>query len=318
MSDGNPPTALEKARAMAESLGSVSGGAAEAIVLYGSHLLQAQPDRHSALDLLVVVSDYRAFYQALHSAGEIHRSVRIMTALSRVLPPNVIAYTPGEGERGVAKCLVVSRAHLAAGLGERPKDHFLLGRLVQKVAIVWAAGPDQAAAMERALEKARASVLTWIGPYLDERFDAEGVGRRILEVCYRGELRPEARDRASTIFETQREHFREGLAPVLEAAAEAGVLARVEDGYRLVRPVPDSERRRWDRYFRRSKVRATARWFKHVITFDNWLPYVHRKAERRLGTTIELTRLERRWPLIFLWPKAYRAVFIRPDREGGA
>lgn len=317
MSDATPLSARETARALAESLAATSRGTVEAILLYGSHLLQAHPDRHSALDLMVVVSDYRAFYEALHAAGEIHRSLWIMTALSRVLPPNVIAYTPGEGEHGVAKCLVVSRPHLNQALAERPKDHFLLGRLVQKVAVVWAAGRDQAAEMERALDRARAGVLTWIGPYLDECFDAEAVGRRILEVCYRGELRPEARDRASTIFEAQREHFRDRLLPVLEAAAEAGDLVRVEGGYRFARPLPRSERRRWDRHFRRSKIRATARWFKHVITFDNWLPYVHRKAERRLGTKIELTPLERRWPFIFLWPKFYRAIFVRTDREGG-
>ena len=65
----------------------------------------------------------------------------------------------------------------------------------------------------------------------------------------------------------------------------------------------------------RSKVRATLRWLKHVVTFDNWLPYVHRKAERRLGTTIELTRLERALPLIFLWPRVVRVLFTRPDQE---
>ncbi len=315
---GKVPSTRATARALAESLAATATGTVEVIVLYGSHLLQADPDRHSALDLMVVVSDYRAFYEALRAAGEIRRSVWIMTALSRVLPPNVIAYTPLEGARGVAKCLVVSRPHLTAALGPRPKDHFLLGRLVQKVAIVWAAGSDQAASLEAALEQAREGVLRWIGPYLDPVFDAESVGRRILEVCYRGELRPEARDRASTIFDTQREHFRERLHPVLEAAAEAGVLSRTGGGYRFASPLPSSERRRWDRHFRRSKVRATARWFKHVITFDNWLPYVHRKAERRLGTKIELTDLERRWPLIFLWPKVYRSVFVRPDREDRA
>ena len=87
---------------------------------------------------------------------------------------------------------------------------------------------------------------------------------------------------------------------------------------RFAVPPPRSERRLWDRHFRRSKVRATARWLKHVVTFDNWLPYVHRKAERRLGITIALTPLERRWPLVFLWPRVFRVFFTRPDREGPA
>jgi hypothetical protein len=309
---------LASAGMMAKALARASGGSVRAVVLYGSHLLGARPDRNSALDFVVVVSDYRAFYRALRDAGELHRSVWVMTALAGVLPPNVIAFTPGEGSGGIAKCLIVSGEHLRAALAPRPKDHFLLGRLIQKVAVVWAAGAEEATALDDAVDGARRGVLSWIGSYLDEPFDAGAVGRRILEVCYRGELRPEARDRSSTVFEAQREHFRSYLDPVLRNAAQDGHLVEVPGGYRFATPWPPSERRRWDRHFLRSKVRATARWLKHVVTFDNWLPYVHRKAERRLGTTIVLTPLERRWPLVFLWPRVVRVFFTRPDREDPA
>jgi hypothetical protein len=69
------------------------------------------------------------------------------------------------------------------------------------------------------------------------------------------------------------------------------------------------------RYFRRSKARATLRWLKHVVTFSNWLPYVVRKVERHTGRTIELTTLERKLPLIFLWPRAIHVLVTRPRRE---
>jgi len=285
------------------------------VLLYGSHLLGARPDKNSALDFVVVVSDYRSFYAALHRAGESHRPVWLMTALSRVLPPNVIAYTPGDGALGIAKCLVVSKAHLVEAIGPRPRDHFLLGRLVQRVAVVWSADRAEADWLEDGLARARAGVLAWVGPFLEGPFDAETLGRRLLEVCYRGELRPEAKDRSATIFETQREHFQARLAPVLDQAAEAGTLVPSDRRYVFATLPPPRERRRWSWHFRRSKVRATLRWFKHMVTFDNWLPYVHRKAERRLGTTIELTPLERRWPLLFLWPRAIRVLLRRPDRE---
>ena len=61
-------------------------------------------------------------------------------------------------------------------------------------------------------------------------------------------------------------------------------------------------------YFIRSKIRVTARWAKHVVTFNDWLTYVKRKAERRTGLTIELTPAEERWPLILLWPKAIKVL----------
>ena len=58
-------------------------------------------------------------------------------------------------------------------------------------------------------------------------------------------------------------------------------------------------------YFITSKVRATTRWFKYMITFDGWLDYIQRKIERRAGFEVEIEERERRWPLIFLWPKLF-------------
>lgn len=303
------------ARDLAARLATASGDSVHAVLLYGSHLLGARPDKHSALDFVVVVGDYRPFYEALHRAGEIHRPDWLMVGLSTVLPPNVIAFTPEEGDAGIAKCLIVSTGDLEVALGPSPVDHFLLARLVQRVALVWSADAVRAAWLEEQLAGARARVLDWVGPFLDETFDAEAVGRRLLELCYRGEFRPEARNRADAVFENQREHFRERLTPVLEAALEEGTLERTPEGFRFTTPPPASARRRWRRHFFRSKFRVTARWVKHVFTFDNWLPYITRKVERRMGVKVELTRLERRMPLIFLWPRVIRVLLTRPDRE---
>jgi hypothetical protein len=169
--------------------------------------------------------------------------------------------------------------------------------------------------VEEQLDGARGRVLDWLAPYLDRTFDAESAGRRLLEVCYRGEFRPEARNRADTIFEMQRTHFQEHLGAVLDRQVDAGWLQRVDGGYRLAQPVPLRIRGRWRRHFQRSKVRVTARWLKHVTTFDNWLPYIVRKVERRTGMKIELTRWERRIPIVFLWPRVVRVLLARPERE---
>lgn len=323
MTDGLAPAApsggaLEAATELAASLAAASAGTVRGILLYGSHLHGARPDAHSALDFVVVVSGYRPFYEAMHRAGEIHRPVWMMSWLAGVLPPNVIAFAPDDGAAGIAKCLVVSGEDLETALGPAPRDHFLLGRLVQRIAVIWAANDGDAAWLEARLADARGGVLDWVGPYLAEPFDAESLGRRLLEVCYKGEVRPEARDRSAKIFETQREHFARTLAPVLERAERTGRCVVGPDGYRFVTAPTPAEGRRWRRHFTRSKVRATLRWFKHMFTFDNWLPYVQRKVERRLGKPVRLTRLERRWPLIFLWPRALRVLLTRPDREGKA
>lgn len=320
MSEAPPNEAVravvEHAREMAERMAAAADGSMQAVILYGSHLLGASPDRHSALDFVVVVDDYRRFYRGLRAAGEMHRPTWLMTTMARVLPPNVIAFTPEDGEAGVAKCLVIDRDDFATALGERPRDHFLLARMVQRVAVIWGAAPEHEAWVEERLDGARGHVLDWLSPWLEgETFDAAAAGRRLLEVCYRGEFRPEARNRADTIFQMQRGHFEERLGPVLEREADAGRLVRVEGGYRLAEPVSRRVRGRWRRHFRRSKARVTARWLKHITTFDNWLPYITRKVERRTGMKMELTRWERRLPLIFLWPRVFRVLLARPERE---
>lgn len=305
------PDALE----LAERLVADADGSVRSVLLYGSRLQKTNPDRHSALDFVVLVGDYRRFYEGLAASRELHRPTGVMTALAHVLPPNVIAYAPEEGTVGIAKCLVVDAPHLSRALGAEPPDHFLLGRLVQKVGYVWSASDADEAFVRDRIAEAHAGVLAWMAPYLDEPVDAAGLGRRLLEVCYRGEIRPESRSRADRVFEAQEEHFRVALEPALRRAVEEGSMVSTDAGYRLRAPVPPAERRRWRWHFIRSKTRTTLRWFKHIVTFANWLPYVQRKVERHTGRSIQLTTLERKLPIVFLWPRAIHVLLTRPRRE---
>ncbi|MEQ1857704.1 MAG: hypothetical protein ABL963_14720 [Longimicrobiales bacterium] len=309
MSDPSP------AQSLADRLAATAAGSVRVVLLYGSQLSGARPDRHSAFDFVVIVHDYGAFHRALADAHELHRPVWLMSALAGVLPPNTMAFAPDAGHLGIAKCLVVSGEHFARGLGPAAPDHFFVGRMVQRVRTLWSASPADEHWVEQRLGESRAGVLTWMLPYLDEPVDAAGLGRRLLEVCYQGELRPEAADRAHRIFDTQVEHFRAIFPPVLEAGVVSGSLAREGERFRPAQPASPALRRRWARYFRRSKTRATLRWFKHMVTFANWLPYVVQKVERHTGRNIELTRLEKALPIIFLWPRAIHVLLTRPRRE---
>lgn len=313
--DRDPSEPSEHVSRLVHQLLEISGGSVCAILLYGSHLHRTNPDRHSAVDFVVVVDGYEPYYSALASAGELHRPISLMTALSRRLPPNVLAFAPDDGKAGVAKYLLISRADFERALGPTPRDHFLLARLVQRVAVVWTRGGEEAEWVEAQLATAYGGVLEWVAPYLDEPVDAESLGRRIIEVCYAGELRPESAGRAGRVFEAQAEHFRTVLASTLDAAVADGTMRRVGDRYALVRPVDEKQRRRVRRYFQWSKARTTARWLKHTVTFVNWLPYIVKKVERHSGRSIELTTLERRLPLVFLWPRVIHVLLTRPRRE---
>lgn len=304
------------ARELAERLVADTGSSVRVVLLYGSRLHGSNPDRHSALDFVVVVDDYETFYSGLAEADELHRPVALMNQLARILPPNVIAFTPEDGHAGIAKCLIVSKEHLARALGPNPPDHFLLGRLVQRIGAVWSASPEDERWVLGQLAGAHRRVLDWMAPYLTGPVDAAGLGRRLLEVCYRGEIRPESRGRADRIFQPQADHFRVALTPALEAAVERGTMVALDDGrYALAKPPSARQRRRWRSHFRRSKVRTTLRWLKHIVTFANWLPYVQRKVERHTGRPIRLTKLERALPLVFLWPRAVYVLLTRPRRE---
>ncbi len=300
---------------LATALVGVSDSSVHVILLYGSHLTDASPDRHSAFDFIVVVDDYASFYSALSDADELHRPPWLMTRMAQMLAPNVIVFAPDEGSAGIAKCVIVSRDHLASALGPRPPDHFLLGRMVQRMGNVYAASPKDEEWIDAQLAGARSRVLEWMLPYMNAPVDAAGFGRRLLEVCYQGELRPESRGRSDRVYDAQADHFREQFRSVLVRGEEEGTLLRDGEHFVLAAPVPDRIRRRWRSHFRRSKVRATLRWFKHTITFANWLPYVVRKVERHTGRPVHLTALERKLPLIFLWPRAIKVLLTRPPRE---
>ena len=307
-----------EAENLAEQLATQGGGSVQLVLLYGSRLLKTGPDRHSAFDFVVVVDDYRAFYQGLANCRQLGRPVAMMSWLARILAPNVIAYAPASGSLGVAKCVVVSKKDFEHGLGPSPVDHFLLGRLVQRTEIVWAQSPTEVSWVSGVIEGAHGRVLEWMAPYLSGDFSLEDVGRRLLEVCYQGEWRPESEGRAGKVFRAQAGHFSRALDAGMKAASASGtVLGTTEGRYKLAAPASVAVRRRWRRHFSRSKRRATMRWLKHTVTFAKWLPYVVRKAERHTGRSMKLTPLEEKMPLIFLWPRLLHFILTKRKRGAG-
>ena len=308
----------EPARLLTHSLVAGTGTRFRAVLLYGSHLLGAAPDRYSAHDLVVVVEDYLRTYQELRRRGFTHRPPRLMASLAWLLPPNVIAFSP-EGAGGpIAKCLIISARDFERELSARSRDHFMISRMIQEVGVLYVRDAAAERWLDERLEAARKTVLDWAAPYVATPFTAESLTREMIAICYRGEIRPESGSRAGSVFEAQRAYLVETYGKLLADAIGEGHVVREGRGYRSVRrPGPMARLRRWV-YFNFSKVRVTARWIKHVLTFENWLPYVVRKVERRTGMSVELTAIETRLPLIFLWPRLLRVLRNRPTEEATA
>jgi hypothetical protein len=301
---------------LAAGLHQRGGDSLAAVVFFGSRKSQANPDAWSAYDFFVIVRGYRAFYASLRAQGALRRPAWLVAALNAVLPPNQVGITMtlSDGRGARAKCAVVSVGAFVEETSHRRHDHFFLGRLCQQTEIAMAADGARREQVVDALAGAHALTYHWVRPWLPARFDVAEYCQTMLRVSFGAEIRPEPSDRARALWEAQQDYLRPVYGVLLQELRASGALVEPEPGvFSVARPATRIERLRLSAYFAWSKVRATVRWAKYVVTFDDWLEFIVRKARRHSGEDIELTARERRMPLVFLWPRVFR-YFRHKDR----
>jgi hypothetical protein len=288
-------------------------GSLGAAIFFGSRSSGVATNTNSAYDLMLVCEEPRRFYQAMSRAGLLHRSPALLGLLDRVLPPTQIRLVR---ETWLVKASVLSRAALERATSTRRRDQFIAGRLFQDVHVVWAANADMADRVAAAIASARRVTLDWAALDLPPTFGASDYLRQLFRTSFRFEVRPENRGRADALSAAQAVRLEPIFEEVLRSLAAEGRLRLAGEGrYALAVPVPTGEARRRRLFMEWSRIRATTRWPKHAVTFDGWLDYIVRKAERHSGETIVLTPLERRFPFIFLWPRALK--FLARQRGKG-
>jgi hypothetical protein len=298
---------------LARGLARVGGPSVRGVVFFGSRRSGARTDAWSAHDLFVATGPYRDFYASLAAAGQTRRPAALHAVLNALMPPSQLAFAL-EQEAGPslhAKCAVIRLDSLERETSERRHDHFCIGRLFQPTAILYASEPADRERLQRALERALSLTYAWVRPWLPEPFDPESYGLTALRVSLGGEIRPEPTSRAQALWQAQREEMLPRLAALLNRLHDQGELEQVAGGYALRRPATRSETLRLRVYFAWSKLRATLRWAKYMLTFEGWLAYIVRKVQRHAGAELALSERERRWPLVFLWPKLLRYWFRR-------
>ena len=298
---------------MLEAVATAADGTLGAAVFFGSRSSGVATTSSSAYDLMLVCEDPGKFYRAVHQAGLLKRSPGLLSALDPFLPPTQVRLAR---EPWLVKASAVSLSALERATSTSRKDQFLAGRLFQDVHVVWARSPEFASRVGAAVDSARKVTLNWAAPDLPDRFDAAAYVRQLFRTSFRFEVRPETKGRADALYQAQAERLVPAFESVLDVLAEGGRLRRNGDGtFSLAEPVSASDRVRRRAFLEWSRVRATARWPKHAVTFDGWLEYIIKKAERHSGETIVLTPLERRLPFLFLWPRVFR--FLRRQRGKG-
>jgi hypothetical protein len=305
---------------VAASVAKAGGASVAALVFFGSRKTRARTDEYSAYDFFLLTHDHSSLYQSLVASGSVHRPAWLLTGLNAVLPPNVISIrpSPDAGQTWRAKCAVATVERFLRETSAARHDHFFLGRLFQPTEVVHAADQATRERVIAGVVSAQALTYEWVRPWLPSSFDVEAYCRTLLRVSLAREIRPEPKSRADALWDVQKEYLREVYGILLADLARAGELLERDGAYRLARPVTPGERLRAFAYFRWSLVRATARWAKYVVTFDDWLEYILRKARRHSGQDIVLTPRERRLPLVFLWPRVIRYLRHKDKQGRGA
>ena len=312
----------ETDEALVEAMGTLAAAAGdtlEAIVFFGSRCTgAARANAASAYDMFAVVRAYRPFYLALRAAGLIGKSPQLLALVSRWLAPTQISLRFARPELH-AKVSVIEMAAFQREVSPRRRDHFTIGRLFQPARLILARSDAAGESVLAALVSAHAETWRWARPWLPSQFDAESYGRRALELSMSWEIRPEPPGRAAALWSAQREAQTPVFAALLSDLEALGELRRVAGGepcFAPVRPATLRETFFLRVYFTVSIARATARWLKHVVSFEGWLDYIVGKASRHTGEPIQLLPRERRWPLVFLWGRVFR--YLRQKNRGGS
>jgi hypothetical protein len=313
LSEGDDPDLA----AAVDRLVAAAGESLDGLVFFGSRRTgAARANVWSAYDLFVVVPRYRPFYEAMHRAGLSGKGPRFMALISRWLPPTQYSLRL-EGSPVHFKTAVIRSDTFHRETSPRRRDHFCAGRLFQPSRILYARDDATRTALVEDLVSAHAETWTWARPWLAPTFDADEYGRNALVVSMSWEVRPEPPGRAEALWTAQKAEQVPVFEALLRSLGERGEVVEAGDPGRwsLSHPVSRWERMKRSFYFRRSIVRSTTRWLKHVLSFEGWLDYILRKAQRHGAGPVELSERERRWPLIFLWPRVFR--YLRAKRQKG-
>jgi hypothetical protein len=304
-----------------QELALASRGTLDGLVFFGSRRTGAvRANPWSAYDVFVIVHRYRPFYEAMRRAGLSGKGAGLLAVLSRWLPPTQYSIRFPDPSSVHLKTSVIRTDTFHRETSPGRRDHFCIGRLFQPSRILYSRDRATRDALVDDLVSAHAETWGWSRPWLPPRFDADGYGRSALRVSMSWEVRPEPPGRADVLWEAQKGEQTPVFEALLSDLAERGEITAAPDAEGLWSPADPSTRAetlRLKLYFRRSILRSTTRWLKHVLSFEGWLDYILRKVQRHGGEPVELSERERRWPLIFLWPRVLRYLRAR-KREGDA
>ena len=263
-----------------------------AVLIYGSYL---RGKRDTLLDFYVLLESYGSMPQAWHGW------------LAKALPPNVYQIqtgSPPDEIRAKYALLTMNRFEYAV----RSDFHsYFWGRFAQPCGILWCRDESTKCRLIGAIGMAAATFTRRVVPTLGDTFSAMDVWQRGLSLSYQCELRSESPGHALKLFSFWPDYY----TSITTALAGQGLgFQQAEQEGKYINTTSNNTRRcskaSW--WFRRmqGKVLSFLRLIKAAVTFSGGLDYLLWKIKRHSGVYIEPTSLQRKYPLIFVWPLLWR------------
>ncbi len=277
----------EPVKAFAAQLARRAGGAAAAVLFYGSNLRDARLD--GVID----------FYIVLDRVGAWPGS-RLAALANGVLPPNV-GYCEEvlDGHALRAKYALISLSQFRRGVSHGSLDTTLWARFSQPCCVAWARSEIDLVAAVNVVRQAVMAAARWAAELGPDRGEALAYWRALFARTYDAELRVERGGRGNDLVERDAARY----ARLLPAAWNAAGIRFVASGPDELAPEISRLQRnhaekQWALRRRLGKFWNIARLLKAAFTFDGAVDYVVWKVERHSGIRPEVTEWQRRHPLL--------------------
>jgi hypothetical protein len=287
-----------RVRDLASAIAERCGGAAQAVLFYGS-CLRSQDLGDSLLDFYLIVDAYERAYRR-----------RWLATANRLIPPNVF-YIEYGGLR--AKYAVMTLDDFAHACSPACDNVSVWARFAQPSRLAWVRGDAARAGIVAAVAAAAPTLLAAARPVLADVLSVEALWTGAFALTYAAELRAERAERGQSIYATDPARYAAFTAPALAAADLAAKVTMNEVAFAEAGDAMAGARR-WARLRRRGKLLSVARLMKATLTFAGGIDYLAWKINRHAGTQIEIRQWQRRFPILaglFLLPQLLRKGAVR-------
>ncbi|UCD83893.1 MAG: hypothetical protein JSU92_11485 [Deltaproteobacteria bacterium] len=271
-----------------------------AVILYGSCLSEKTRSPTSIYDFYLLVDSYWGFYR-----NKLH------ALLNYFLPPNSYNLKTTDEDQNPLLCkyCVISLKSLKKETSPVAKDIYHFGRFAKRVGIIWVKNEQIKQELLDCLLNAIRTNILYVVPTLPDDFILKDFIIQALSLSYQGETRIEKENKIEEFYGAEKEFYTWIYGTLLDHHLDQHSLIKDPAGtYRFRQEVPQREsgRKRTEGFLKKSRRRFISRWPKHIFTYRDYIDYLLAKVERSRGIKIELTPIERRFPLIFGWKHFYR------------